>query len=173
MRFIVLSRHYRSPLNWQPVLLDQAVSSLLSLKTFLAWLDQSDSEGKISKDLNLTLKNFSKNFTSSLDDDLNTPKALAEIFKLLNLIFKSKELNKSEAELTKKILIEKLAILGLDFTFLPLPPKIKELINQREEFRTSRDFKEADILRDKIIKQGYIIEDTNLKPIIILNDLKK
>jgi len=145
-RYLVLSVHYRKPLIFSFENLKSAKNSWQSLKNIIL-------EIKNDKKIN---KNYLKEFEEAINDDLNTPKALQVLWKLV----RDKKAN------GKYLTIKKMdEVLGLDllkpkkkgFTF---SLEIKELITLRENARKKKNWKKADELRDKINKLGYQIDDT-------------
>lgn len=173
LRWLALNRHYRSPLNYTSVSASQAANSLLSLKSFFAYLDSCRLTGAKRPAVSAALQRFSRVFTESLDSDFNTPEAIAATFSLIRDVNAVGALNKSESVLVKKELFSRLAILGLTFRSSSVPDKIKELISQREVLRTVRDFRRADAIREQIASLGFRLDDTPTGPVVIQNDLEK
>ena len=99
--------------------------------------------------------------TIEVNDDLNFPKALAHIWEMV----------RSDAEPADKkaTLLELDALLGLNFaTWQPssvsIPSEIWKLVNAREAARASKDFPEADRLREEVRTKGFLIEDAREGP---------
>ena len=97
-----------------------------------------------------------------MDDDFNTPEAFAILFNFI------KEINKKGGgKKAYKLILEIDDIFNIfDLKEIKIPKKIKDLIKEREKARRNRDFKEADMIRDIIKKEGYILEDSEKGPII-------
>ena len=100
-----------------------------------------------------------------MDDDINTPKALSVVFELItkvNQIIAEEGLSSTD---TKELLsfwnkINK--VLGLELIEKKkeqIPAEIIDLANQRKKAREEKDFEKADKLRDKILQQGFVVED--------------
>ncbi len=176
-RHIVASHHYRSPLNYTDDLAEQSKNALSGLQEFAAKLDLiSKKGGAVSKvvpclpadRLRQAREIMRQNFIKAMDDDLNTPGALAVIFVFINANQKDIwNAPKSEAKEIKKILAELLDVLGISFEAEGLPSAMKKLLSEREKKRANKDFAGADHLRTEIERAGYKVEDTSLGPLVI------
>ena len=101
-------------------------------------------------------KEYKKEFLKSIDDDLNMPKALSLLWRVL----REKELSKGE-KYYLALDFDKVFGLGLDSTKKEkIPQEIKRLVKEREKYRKERKWQEADEIRKKIKNLGYQIEDT-------------
>ena len=104
----------------------------------------------------LSAKSGSATFKKYINDDLNTPKALALMWKLIRN-------NKA----SYKLLLEFDKIFGLDLDKIKetkIPEKVKKLAKQREKYRKENEWKKSDEIRKGIEKLGYQIEDTPQGP---------
>ena len=159
IRWALLSAHYRQPLDWSDETLAQARRTLD--RWYLA-LDQV-------KDIPAAPALPSPAFSDALDDDLNTPKAAAEIAAI------AKALNATNDPAEKARLKGQLLAAGALLGILQQDPsawlksaspattidaeEIDRLVAARLAARKAKDFKEADRLRDQIVAFGVIIED--------------
>lgn len=160
VRFFILRAHYRSPLNYSDHHLDDAKSALTRLYTALRGVQVS--EEKIDWQQAQAAK-----FKTAMDDDFNTPEALAVLFDLAN------DLNKTKSVATAKLLKHLAGVLGL----LQRTPEsylqsdvaasatenaldIDALIIQRVEAKKAKNFAEADQIRKNLAEQGIVLEDT-------------
>lgn len=140
-RYLALTAHYRSPLNftWQGIEAAQnALKSIRKLKgveSLLCGAAQEEYRTKVK---------------AALEDDLDTPKALA----LLH--------GANDFDLWLEF--EPVLALDLDQTSVNIPAEIEQKAKERETARLSNDYKKADALRLEIEKNGYIIEDTSAGP---------
>ena len=161
LRFFLISSHYRSPLNYSEELLKEAKSSLDRIYNSLDGLNlDSDSANR---------SGYSKTFTDAMDDDFNTPAAIAILFEMtreINNLKRDEEIEKANnlgSEL--KMLSQSLGILqknpadyfksGVDLT----DKEIENLIDQRSTARQNRDFALSDSIRDSLLEKGIILED--------------
>ena len=156
IRFFILKSHYRSPLNYSDTNLVDAENSLK--KIYISLRDYNCIE--VAIDWN---KPYLNNFKAALDDDFNSPKALAVIFELIN------KLNKNKDQVLANEIFTILKKIGLlKFTpeeFLKNPinldvTKIEELIKLRQQAKINKNFSQADQIRSEIESLGVVIEDS-------------
>ncbi|MFV9616077.1 MAG: cysteine--tRNA ligase [Gammaproteobacteria bacterium] len=168
IRYFVLASHYRSPLNYADQLLDNARTALSRLYNTLRDLELpaevDENDPAIEK------------FKQAMDDDFNTPEALAVIFDLANQVNRLREKDKN-ATLQKAAVLKKLAnVLGLleadPEQFLQAgagessdAEKIEALIVARKEARENKDWAAADRIRDELDAMGVVLEDKDGKTI--------
>ncbi len=157
-RILVLRSHYRSPLEVTPQTIEDASSALRRLDVFANRFTNNDMETKI-KDLDSKLV---ESFTSKMDEDLNTPAALALIFDLVrkaNAFFDSN--SSKEAQFLAQHVFYFLNILGLETKPIDVEvdPFVKELIDKRNIARSNKDFVQADLIRDQLMELGWMVED--------------
>ena len=144
-RYLCLGAHYRSKLNFSWKSLDAAQNALDNLYNKIRDLKGA---GKI-------LDKYKEEFLSAINNDLDMPKALTVIWKLL----KSDENNGDK----KTVLMDfdKVLGLGLDkIKKVEISSEAKELVEEREEARRNKEWGKADELRIKIGKLGFEVEDT-------------
>jgi len=145
-RYLVLSAHYRSPLDFSLENLANAQNSYNRLKTIIPELKN---DNKMNKDC-------LEEFENAIADDLDTPKAIAVMWKLL----------RDENANGKIKTIEKMdQIFGLDLLEkreIKIPRNVQELLKQRQQAREKKDFKKADELRDEIEKLGFGVKDNKI-----------
>lgn len=174
LRLFMLSAHYRHPINFSDETLKQAEGGQRRIQNaFLSLKEAFNSSELLSpstkEDFKFTeeIEKTKAKFEESMDDDLNTPEALASIFELV------KSINTYLTETTnpKKIPLEKAvlfmdninAIFGIIKTEEKLPLEIAEierLIKEREEARKERNWERADSIRKYLLSKGIILEDT-------------
>jgi cysteinyl-tRNA synthetase len=151
-RYLCLTAHYRSFLNFSWQSIESAQRSLDSLRKKII---------EIKKEKNKTNqkaeKEFSKKFKELINNDLDTAKALA----LLWQVVKTKKIS---AKQKLSLIFEFDKILGLDLKKVKevqVPIKIKKLAQERETYREKGNWTKADLFRKRIEKLGYQIEDTS------------
>ena len=150
-RYFCLTAHYRTQMSFSWESLDASSKALSRLyKTAFEWGEPGE-----------VIEAVKEAVTIEVNDDLNFPKALAHIWDMV----------RSDAEPADKkaTLLELDALLGLNFsTWQPssvaIPSEILELVDAREAARTSKDFLEADRLREALRTKGFLIEDTRDGP---------
>ena len=163
VRFFILRAHYRSPLNYSDQHLDDAKAALNRLYTALRGL----SVEAVAIDWQ---QSQAASFKVAMDDDFNTPEALAVLFDLANEVNKTKSL--ASAALLKALagLIGLLqrdpdeylqgqanANISADETL-----NVDQLIIQRNDAKKSKNFAEADRIRKLLADAGIILEDSPL-----------
>jgi cysteinyl-tRNA synthetase len=158
IRYFIIRAHYRSPLSYSDQHLDDAKHALTRLYTSLKShpvkagdVDWSDPHAR--------------RFQDAMNDDFNTPEAVAVLFDLAN------EINRSGSERDARLLKSLAAILGLlqrePRQFLQALPagdglsqeRIEELIGARAAARKRKDFDEADRIRKQLLDGGVVLED--------------
>jgi cysteinyl-tRNA synthetase len=170
LRYLFLTAHYRSKLNFTWKSLEASENALNKLYDFVV-LNKTSSSGRCepslasetsqSENSNLPSFNYKEKFQNALENNLDTPKALAIIWKMI----KSKEISYEDK---KNALLKFDKVLGLDLDKIKkeeikISDEVKELIKQREEARKNKDWEKADRLRDEIKKRGYTIKDKPVK----------
>ncbi len=168
VRFFLLSRHYKSPLDFSDDLLVQAQSAYRSLEDVYVKahyvLEGSAEGGKVIEDLKAK-------FLKSLAEDINTEKAIAVLFELNNLMIPAIKDRKTD---WLKDAVATMRYFACDLLGIHLESKLtleiirdfKAKLGRRDEFRKQKDWKSADEVRIEIEAAGYSIEDTALGPIL-------
>ncbi|MBI2450794.1 MAG: cysteine--tRNA ligase [Parcubacteria group bacterium] len=167
-RFLILSHHYRSPIDYQESLMKQAESSLERVSEFLEKIKKTkNKKQKTRARIEALLIKTRKKFFQAMDDDFNAPRAIAEIFNLIKTINPmAGNLEKKEAKIILDFFKETDSVLGV----MPLrktgqiPDMVLKLAKEREKLRKEGKFEKADKIRQKIFEQGYEIEDTPKGP---------
>jgi cysteinyl-tRNA synthetase len=183
LKMFFLGAHYRSPVDYTKRNIKAARKRFDSLTHLLHTGNVHRAAAKISKHAQGVLYKIKEEFTGAMDDDMNTPKALASIDKLANFgyqsvvgITASGTANANEtAELrgnivaARDMLLDLGKVLGLfhHFEEVEPPAEITASVEQREQARRSKDFETADRIRKRVEGKGFIIEDTPSGPIIL------
>jgi cysteinyl-tRNA synthetase len=168
MRMLVLSSNYRAPLVFGDETQDAAEKGLERLKTALRSASPSSSglsaEG-ISA-LASQAESTKKSFTDAMDDDFNTPLALAALYELVKAINTARDNGATDAQLdaAQKTLRELTGVLGLQLKektgSSDVEAQVNALIAERNEARKQKQWALSDQLRDKLKELGVTIEDS-------------
>ena len=154
----MLSAHYRQPLDWTPALVEQSVRTLDRLYGTLRDLADVEADAGIPQSIE-----------DVLDDDLNTPQALAELARIAG------DARKAEGTDARREAKSALLGAGLALGLLQQPPAdvvrarrvrttttraSRRLIDERVAAKAAKDFARADAIRKQLADDGILLEDT-------------
>jgi cysteinyl-tRNA synthetase len=169
IRYLLISCHYRSPINYSYDIVEQCKASLQRLYNCREGLDfaaKNAVDGDISADVAKMLETRKNEFCNAMDDDLNTADALGVLFELVRDINKfvlTDNPVKANVKVATK-LFDELAtdVLGLVYNrkLESLDDEVEALIAARTEARKNKNWAEADRIRDLLKEMGIILEDT-------------
>jgi cysteinyl-tRNA synthetase len=179
IRLFLVSAHYRDALNLIDNSMGQADATMQKIDEFLGRLSRgrgSAPEGRASRSLQLT-KSLLRGFEQAMDDDLNTPKALAALFgfqRKVNALIDAKSLSRGDYDLITGSLAKVDKVLGIMQLDLEgrAPPRspedaeMRSLLDQREDARRSKDYAKADSIREALKQKGFAVEDTPEGPVL-------
>jgi cysteinyl-tRNA synthetase len=144
IRYFVISNQYRKPIDFSKKTLENAKMGYSRLKNII-------SDIKDDKKIN---QKYLKDFEKAMDDDLNTPKALQVLWKLV----RDKDAKGKIGTIKKIEEVFNLDLLGKEK--VEISKEVKKLIQERDTSRKNKDWKKADEIREKINKLGYSLKDT-------------
>ena len=163
LRFFMLKAHYRSPINYSDAQLEEARAGLVRLYTALSHVPNPPSVSLDSK------SEWVKRFTESMNDDFNTPEAIAVLFELASEVNRAQDSEKKVLAGTLKSLANTLNFLTREpVAFLQSGSKdesslsavlIEEQIAARIAAKQAKDFAKADAIRQSLLDQGVVLED--------------
>ncbi|MBP5981240.1 MAG: cysteine--tRNA ligase [Halomonas sp.] len=168
VRYLLVASHYRSAINYSIDSLHEARKSLTRLYTALEGVESDSQDAQAG-----TTSNYRERFTAVMDDDFNTPEALAVLFDL------ARDLNRAKSEASEKAppLAAELKQLASLLGLLQQSPQaflkgtqsqsaalsetaIEEKIAQRQAAKAGKNFAQADAIRDELASLGIILKDS-------------
>jgi len=167
IRFFFLRSHYRKPQEFSEGLLEESKTTFKRIQDFTRSVEANASDLSIIE-----------SFKNSMNDDLNTPKFLGEIFEKMNNLSNSSEDEEKNLKETIKFIFE---ILGFNFdikenvkinhdelskffntfqiSYDNLEQAMEKFLAKREKLRSEKDFNQADFMREKLKEIGLLIKD--------------
>ncbi len=158
-RYWLLGARYSTPMNFSFEALEGAKNAFSRLEARMIELSNPIAKsGKVDQE-------YKKKFEDLINDDLDTPQALALVWEVL----KDEKLSNEEKHAT---VLEFDKVLGLNLgaikTIAIIPESVQKLVSEREEARKNKDYKKSDELRSEIEKLGYQVKDTEDGPNILI-----
>ena len=170
IRFLMISSHYRSPINYSVDSIKQCQAALKRLYTCRDSLDfaleNADVEDRpVDFERKKQLDSHRAEFNEAMDDDLNTADALAAVFELvrdINTLVLDGKASEGLATFASEEFDELTGVLGLVYNREKedIDIEIEHKIEERNRARAEKDFATADAIRDELKAQGIILEDT-------------
>lgn len=168
IRYLMISSHYRSPINYSTDVIEQCKASLTRLYTCRDNLDfalKNAVDDEANEEITAMLDKRRQQFIDAMNDDLNTADGISAVFELVRDI-NSKVITdapvKGNCEAAAKLFDELCGVLGLVYERKEenLDSEVESLIAQRTEARKSKNWAEADRIRDELKAMGIVLEDT-------------
>ncbi len=145
-RYLCLQAHYRTKLNFTFESLEGAQNALNRLRDLIREWEPPKTG----------CESFEQKFTKAIEDDLNTPEALAVLWQLVD----------SDCPTSEKaaLLLKFDQVFGLQLEpyigkLVDVPSDIQVLVDERIQARLEKDWKKSDQIRDELLQKGYILED--------------
>jgi cysteinyl-tRNA synthetase len=168
VRFMLLSVHYRKPLNF-------SFKRLINVRTALRRIDEFTCKllclppGKPHPEIAAFVSTMTEQFFEAMDDDLNVSKGLGAIYKFINIVNPILHVNHLDHD-QKKYILESFNKINQILQIFrlkgcPLAPAMNTLICSREKARAAKDWQAADDARDELLRQGIQIIDTATGPV--------
>ena len=169
IRYLMVSSHYRMPINYSVDIIEQCKASLERLyncRDNLRFLLENAS-GSLREEENAildTLGKYREEFIAAMDDDLNTADGLAALFGMAREINShiNGESSKELCQQALELYMELANVLGLLYVEQDNTPdqEIEDLIARRTEARKNKDWATADAIRDELKARHVVLEDT-------------
>ena len=168
VRFMLLSVHYRKPLNF-------SFKRLINVRTALRRIDEFTCKllclppGKPHPEIVAFVSAMTEQFFEAMDDDLNVSKAMGAIYKFIKTANPILHVNHLDHD-QKKYILESFNTINQILQIFrlkgcPLAPAVNTLIARREKARAEKDWQSADDARDELLRQGIQIIDTVTGPV--------
>ena len=164
IRYTLINAHYRSELNFTFESLAGAEKTLEHLNGFLVRVKESG-DGEQDKNLLRLVRSTRTRFVEEMDNDLGVPKAMAAVFRMVREVNKALEgrgLDETTRDGVLSLMLDVSQVLGINLSAddYQLDERVKRLIREREEARKRRDYEKADMIRQQLLSEGIILEDT-------------
>lgn len=146
-RYLVLTAHYRDKLNFTWESLTAAQNALNNLKEIVREWEEPE----------IGCAEYEQKFMDALNNDLNTPQAIAVMWELVKSDYPT------SAKASSLLKFDRVLGLKLDEYIakkIEAPKKVQQLLEKREQAREDKDFETSDKLRKEVKDLGYEIEDT-------------
>jgi len=168
VRFMLLSVHYRKPINF-------SFRRLINVRTALRRIDEFTCKllclplGKPHPEVTAYVSEMEEKFFAAMDDDLNVSKGMGAIYKFIKKTNPILHVNHLDGD-QKKYILESLRKINEILQIFrlkgcPLAPSVNAIIQRREVARQGKDWKTADEARDELIRKGIQIIDTVTGPV--------
>lgn len=168
VRYLLLSTHYRSRLDFTFSGLKMAEDTRLGLVDFLRRCQALTGEQPASPEVLELVESTRTKFVEAMDEDLNTPEALAALFECRRAFNKmmadNSELGREAGQRVVELYLDVDKVLGLRLDQAMQSDSLSDaemaMIEERQQARKARDFKRADALRAALLERGIILEDS-------------
>lgn len=169
IRFFLATAHYRRPLTYSEIALEDAKTSVQSIKTAInnAYHRLETAVDTLPNDVESIkeFKNHVNTFIAAMDDDFQAQNGMTSVYDMirdLNRVIEHEEVSKYVLEFMLDEISEVLSIFGLENLKQEelLDEEVDALIQEREEARTTKNFARADAIRDQLKAEGILLEDT-------------
>jgi cysteinyl-tRNA synthetase len=172
IRFFFCQTHYRGPLNFSEELLEASEKGVEKIKNFLLRINEEIDNVNSNETVNpFDINKYVIEFENSMDDDFNTPKALAVIFELIkdaNKLLDNNHLNKQSIleikEFLKKSLDDVFGIISFEEMKANVKSieddLIKLILDLRDELKKEKNYNLADKIRNSLNDLGIIVQDS-------------
>ncbi len=179
IKMFILSTHYRSPLEFSDSKLieaKKAVNRISNTLRNMRFLFQQQEPAGVDPELEEIASAGKKEFIAAMDDDLNSARALGAIFEMIkkiNMLIQAQGFRNSQAvsaglREAQVMILELTGVLGFDLKDEMRAQEdegrldkaeVEEMIAERQKARKEKDYKKADSIRQKLERQGIILED--------------
>lgn len=163
LRYYFLSVHYRTNLKFSWKGIEDAKKARWKIIEWMKEVEKGSGDGAASGHA----KEVIDVFTAAMNQDLNTPAALAEIFTAMKY-YRENQPNAEELETWKQFILLVADTFGcfIDDASKEIPEAVQKLLNERKAARDQKDFQKSDALRDEIKSLGFEVKDAGAEQIL-------
>ena len=167
LKIFFLKTHYRSPIDYSPEKMAEAKKNWEEFSWFFQHYDQLRVRGQ--GEYELLVPNFLGQFQAAMDDDLNTPQALAVLFEAVRVGregLQQRTLEGSEQAANAFFALQHCGMTlglfrqGMSEEDPETLAKIRAMVMERDKARKAKDFKKADKIRESVQEAGFYLTDT-------------
>jgi cysteinyl-tRNA synthetase len=167
VRYLLMSAHYRAQLNFTEEALADAEKALEALRgTYLRVKNIDTPNRQNNTQLRELLSREEREFEKAMDDDLNTPRALAAVHRAARTV--NRAIDQGEVSMKDAAVVQLffsnldnvLGILGERMETQVLSEEAERMIRERDQARANKDWTTADRIRNELLAMGVVIEDT-------------
>jgi cysteinyl-tRNA synthetase len=166
IRFWLLSGHYRKPLSFERGRLVQARQTLQRLDACVHAL-LSEPSGSHYPEIDQLVYDIRQGFVHAMDEDLNTPHAMAAVFKAIrqiNRLLDDRQISSGDARKLVAVFRDIDTVLKIfDFSPPAPDPEVARLVERRRSARRAGNFEEADRIREELLKRGVAVHDEKIE----------
>ncbi len=171
IRFFLISSSYRSPINYNTEIIEQAIAALDRLyncESALAFAVQNGGDGSADDTMRELLAKRREQFIEAMDDDMNTADAISAVFELvkdINVALRDNTLSAAMCQTALDAFHELTDVLGLLYerqndSGSDEDAQIEAMIEARAQARKDKNWAESDRIRDELKAMGIVLEDT-------------
>lgn len=168
VRFMLLSVHYRKPLNFSSKRLDNVRTALRRLDEFTCKLNCLPA-GRPHPEVTAFVSAMEEQFFGAMDDDLNVSKGMSAIYNFIRKVNPILQVNNLDTD-QKSYILDSLGKMNEVLNVFrlqgcPLAPDVNALIQKREQARLLKDWQAADEAREELVRKGIVVIDTENGPV--------
>lgn len=167
IRYEMLRSHYRQTMDFKEENMAGNQSVIERLNNFMERLEQASGNGWTERE-NVTKQALSR-FEAGMDNDLNTPEALAAVFDFMSEVNKAfADLSTADAAAVRAVMERFDSVLGLlsKASDRTLTAEEQALIDERQQYRLAKDWAKADALKAQLADRGIEVKDTPQGPVV-------
>ncbi len=158
LRYLILTSHYKTGLNFTWESIESSQIAFNKLKAYVQSFRNQIQRNSLSSEKNSKVEEFRNRFYDSLNDDLNTPQALAVLWETLKSSIPSNDKYDLALDFDKVLGLQ----LNEEVEEKTIPAEINKMIDQRNALRSEGKFEEADKIRRIIEEKGFEIKDEKI-----------